>query len=216
MFGRGSGLTKAELRVLRPLTTPAKIQDFINGFRRNFELDRETCLSPRTVLRLRTAHCVEGAVLAALALRLHGRKALLVEMVATEDDDSHMLAVFKDRGYWGTITQTNHAVLRYREPVYRNIRELVMSFFHEYFLNENGKKTLRSYTRPVDLAMFDKRGWVTSEEDIWYIPEHIEEVHHYELLAPWQVRNLRPAEPVEIQAGSILVEPEPRRKRPHA
>ena len=124
-----------------------------------------------------------------------------------------MLAVFKDRGYWGTITQTNHAVLRYREPVYRNIRELVMSFFHEYFLNENGKKTLRSYTKPLDLSVFDKRGWVTAEEDIGYVPEYIEELHHYELLEPWQIRNLLPAEAVEIQAGSILVEPEPLRRK---
>jgi hypothetical protein len=213
MFGRGSGLSKAELRVLAPLDTPAKVQDFINTLRRNFEQDGETCMSPRSVLRTRQAHCVEGALLAALALRLHGRRALVVEMVATEDDDSHMLAVFKERGYWGTITQTNHAVLRYREPVYRNLRELVMSFFHEYFLNENGKKTLRNYTRPIDLAMFDKRGWVTAEEDIWYVPEYIEEVHHYDLLEPWQIRSLRPAEAVEIQAGSILVEAEPRRRK---
>ena len=213
MFGSGSGLSKTELRVLKPLNTPCKIQDFINGLKRNFELEGDTTMSPRSVLRTRHAHCVEGALLAAVALRLHGRRPLVVEMVATEDDDSHMLAVFKDRGYWGTITQTNHAVLRYREPVYRNIRELVMSFFHEYFLNENGKKTLRSYTRPIDLSIFDKRGWVTAEEDIGYVPEYIEGVRHYELLEPWQIRNLRPAEAVEIQAGSILVEPEPRRRK---
>jgi hypothetical protein len=211
-FGHGSGLAQRELRILQPLDTPSKIQDFINNLRRNFELDGETCMSPRTVLRTRSAHCVEGALLAAVALRLHGHKALAVELVATEDDDSHMLAVFKQRGYWGAITQTNHAVLRYREPVYRSVREVVMSFFHEYFLNENGKKTLRSYTRPVDLSIFDKRGWVTTEEDIAYVPEYIEGVHHYDLLEPWQVRNLRPAEPVEIEAGSILVEPEPRRR----
>ena len=211
-FGRGSGLSKAELRILAPLDTPSKVQDFVNSLKRNFELEGDTCYSPRTVLRKRQAHCVEGALLAAVALRLHGRKALAVEMVATEDDDSHMLAVFKQRGYWGAITQTNHAVLRYREPVYRSVREVVMSFFHEYFLNENGKKTLRSYTRPVDLSIFDKRGWVTTEEDIAYVPEYIEGVHHYDLLEPWQVRNLRPAEPVEIEAGSILVEPEPRRR----
>lgn len=213
MFGRGSGLSETELRILEPLNTPGKIQDFINTLKRNFELQGDTCLSPRSVLRTGQAHCVEGALLAAVALRLHGRRALVVEMVATADDDSHMLAVFKDRGYWGTITQTNHAVLRYREPVYRNIRELVMSFFHEYFLNENGKKTLRSYTKPLDLSIFDKRGWVTAEEDIGYVPEYIEELHHYELLESWQIRNLRPAEAVEIQAGSILVEPEPLRRK---
>ena len=212
-FGRGSGLSKPELSVLEPLNTPGKIQDFINGLKRNFELDGDTTMSPRSVLQTRQAHCVEGALLAAVALRLHGRPALVVELVATEDDDSHMLAVFKERGCWGTITQTNHAVLRYREPVYRNVRELAMSFFHEYFLNENGKKTLRSYTRPIDLSIFDHRGWVTAEEDIAYVPEYIEEAHHYDLLTPWQIRNLRPAEPVEIEAGSILVEPEPRRPK---
>jgi hypothetical protein len=222
MFGRGSGFTGAELAVFRRLTTPARIQGFLNELACNWERDGETCRSPRAVLRAGEAHCVEGALLAAAALRLHGHRALVVELVATADDDSHLVAVWKERGCWGAIGKTNHAVLRYREPVYRDTRELVMSFFHEYFLNANGKKTLRSFTRPVDLGRFDRRGWMTAAEDLWYIPEAIEGMRHYDLLAPWQIRRLRPADDVEIRAGEILVDPEPGpaarggRRRPEA
>jgi hypothetical protein len=209
MFGRGSGFTKRELAVFRRLDTPGKIQTFLNDLSCNWELEGETCLSPRAVLERRTAHCVEGALFAAAALRLHGRRALLVELVATADDDSHLVAVWNQGGYWGAIGKTNHAVLRYREPVYRDTRELVMSFFHEYFLNSNGKKTLRSFTRPVNLARFDRRSWMTSDDDVWYIPEYIEGVRHYQLMEPWQIRGLRRADDVEIMAGEILVDPTP-------
>lgn len=110
-------------------------------------------------------------MLAAAALRMHGHRPLVVDLKATEADDDHVIAVFRQHGSWGAISKTNHAVLRYREPVYASIRELVLSFFHEYFL-KNGKKTLRSYSQPVDLSRFDRRGWMTSEEDVWYIPEY--------------------------------------------
>jgi hypothetical protein len=210
MFGRGSGFTRAELGVFRRLDSPGKIQSFLNELRCNWELEGETCMSPRAVLESGMAHCVEGALLAAAALRLHGRRPLLVELVASADDDSHLVAVWKDHGHWGAIGKTNHAVLRYREPVYRDTRELVMSFFHEYFLNSNGKKTLRSFTRPVNLARFDRRSWMTSDDDVWYIPEYVEAVRHYELMEPRQIQGLRRADDVEITAGEILVDPKPK------
>jgi len=210
MFGRGSGFSRRELSVFRRLDSPARVQGFLNELGCNWELEGDTCMSPRRVLESGIAHCVEGALLAAAALRLHGRRALVVELVATADDDSHLVAVWNERGYWGAIGKTNHAVLRYREPVHRDTRELAISFFHEYFLNSNGEKTLRSFTRPVDLARFDRRRWMTAEEDVAYIPEAIEGMRHYELLEPWQIRGLRRADDVEIQAGEILVEPKPR------
>src|SRR5690606_1195261 len=118
----------------------------------------------------------EGAMFAAAALRANGFPPLIVDMEATEDDLDHVVAVFNANGYWGAISKTNHGVLRYREPVYRSIRELVMSYFHEYFLQTTRKKTLRTFSRPVNLSRFDKRNWETSEEDVWFIPEYLLEI----------------------------------------
>ncbi len=203
------GFSARELRALKPLTTPAKVQSFLNELGTNFEQGGDTCMSPRSVLATGKAHCVEGAVLGAAAMRLHGRAPRLVELLTTADDDPHVVAVFQERGFWGAVGKTNHAVLRYRDPVYRSLRELVMSFFHEYFLNANGAKTLRSYTRATSLAQFDARGWAVSEQDISYIPKHLEDAQHYELLEPWQIASLRSADEIEVQAGKLVVEAHP-------
>ena len=208
-----SGFSRAELAVLRPLNTPQKVQGFLNELATNFELDGDTCRSPRRVLETGEAHCVEGAILAAAAFRLAGRRALLMELLTTADDDPHVVALFQERGYWGAVGKTNHAVLRYRDAVYRDTRELAMSFFHEYFLNSNGQKTLRSITRPMNLARFDARGWTVSERDVDYIPTALEDAAHYSLLEPWQARGLRAADPIEIEAGKLVVERAPRRPR---
>lgn len=209
-WARESGLTQAELRVLQPLDTPAKVQSFLNELRTNFEEGGDTCMSPRRVLASGKAHCVEGAVLGAAAMRLHGRPAQVVELLTTADDDPHVVAIFRDRGFWGAIGKTNHAVLRYRDAVYRNLRELVMSFFHEYFLNSNGEKTLRSYTRAMSLAQFDSRGWTVSERDISYIPKRLEDARHYDLFDAKQLASLRVADEIEIEAGKLVVEKRPR------
>lgn len=206
---RESGFSADELHVLDRLDSPAEIQSYLNALRANFELEGDTCMSPRLVLRTGSAHCVEGAVLAAAAMRLHGRPAQLVELLTTADDDPHVIAIFRERGFWGALGKTNHAVLRYRDAVYKTLRELVMSYFHEYFLNSNGRKTLRSYTRPMQLSQFDKRGWATSEEPVDYIPKKLEEADHIDLLAEWQVRALRVADPIEIDAGKLIVDRKP-------
>lgn len=191
-----------EQRAFARLSTPAKIQDFLNSLPFHIVPDNDTCLSPRGVLAARTAQCMEGAMFAAVALRYHGRKPLVLDLTADKDDADHVVAVFQERGCWGAISKTNHAVLRYREPVYRTIRELVMSYFHEYFL-ENGKKTLRSYSRPVNLSRFDSLGWMTSNEPVWYIPEYLVDVRHYPILTAQQQRGLRPADALEIAAGKL-------------
>ncbi len=196
------GFNKKELKLLKSLNTPRKIQDFINKIPVNFEEHCETCFSPRLVLKYNQAHCMEGAMLAAVALRLQGHKPLVVDLTSTKDDFDHVIAVFKQNNHWGAITKTNHAVLRYREPVYKTIRELVMSFFHEYFLDD-GRKTLRSYSTPIDLSKFDKKGWMTSEEDVWYIPEHLEKIPHKQILSKKQISNLRRADKIEINVGKI-------------
>jgi hypothetical protein len=197
--------TKEEIKLFRKLNTPSKIQAFINDIPINFELDKiDTCLSPRMVLKQNKAHCTEGAFLAALLLRFHGYEPLIVDLSTTVDDDDHFLAVFKRHGHWGCITKTNHAVLRYREPVYKTIRELVISFFHEYFLSKNGKKTLRSYTKPINLKRFDQDNWMTSEEELWPIVEYIADAPHIPIINRKQIRSLRRADLTEIRFGDIL------------
>ncbi|HJX50620.1 MAG TPA: hypothetical protein VJ438_04105 [Candidatus Nanoarchaeia archaeon] len=195
--------SKEELEILKKINTPSKIQDFLNSLKTNFELNGDTCSSPRKVLREGHAHCMEGAILAAAILRLQGFKPLIVDLETNKDDYDHAIAVFNKDGFWGALSKTNHAVLRYREPVYKSIRELVMSFFHEYFLDSNGKKTLRRFSMPVDLSRFDKFAWEVSEEDVWYIPEYLVEAKHFDLLTRSQIASLRKADEIEIKAGSI-------------
>lgn len=197
-------LPQALQRVYERLTTPVKIQDYLNTLPANFETKGETCMSPLRVAETGTAHCMEGAMFAASALRFHGFPPLVMDLRAKRPDQDHVVALFKLGGYWGAISKTNHAVLRYREPVYKTLRELALSFFHEYFENTNGKKNLREYSLPVNLSRFDSLEWETSLEDLWDIPVAVDEARHYLLFSKSQEKFLRPAEPIEIAAGKIL------------
>lgn len=190
--------------------TPAEIQDFLNKLGTNFEENGETCRSPRRVCSVGRAHCLEGAMLAADYLTRIGHRPLLVHLAAKDPDDDHVIAVFRQRGFWGAISKSNHAVLRYREPIYRTIRELVLSYFHEYFLQKGGKKTLRSFTHPVNLSRFEHLNWRTAEEDLWELSDALTNAPHTSILTPAQIRGLRPADLIEIHAGQIVEEPDPR------
>jgi len=128
---------------------------------------------------------------------------LIVDLESSKDDFDHVIAVFQHKGHWGAISKTNHAVLRYRDPIYNSVRELVMSYFHEYF-DEKGRKTLRCYTEPVDLSRFDERGWMTAKENVWYIPEHLVEVPHLPLLTRSQIKLLKKPDLVEMKYGEIV------------
>ena len=173
--------TPAERRVFRRLRTPARIQRFLDDeIAYNKEPGGATCYSPRLVLRHRAAHCMEGALCAAAALRQLGHPPLLLDLESIHDDD-HVLAIFKSRGHWGAIAKSNYSGLRYREPVYRTLRELVMSYFEHYF-NLRREKTLRRYSNPVNLRRFDRQGWMTAEEDVWMIPEYLTEIAHRPVL----------------------------------
>jgi len=175
------GFDSGETRVLRALKTPERIQRFLDTeIAYNKEPDGETIRSPRRVLRDRVAHCLEGALLAAAALRIHSFPPLLLDLEAVRDDD-HVLAVFRQHDRWGAIAKSNFAGLRFREPVYRSLRELVMSYFEHYF-NASREKTLRNYSRPVNLSQFDRIRWMTSEEDLWLISEHLAGIPHVALL----------------------------------
>jgi hypothetical protein len=183
------GLNGREVRELRRLATPSKIQRFLDyDVAYNLEPDGDTCRSPRRVLRDRLAHCLEGALLAAAALRVQGFPPLVLDLEAVRDDD-HVLAVFRQHGHWGAIAKSNYAGLRFREPVYRSLRELVMSYFEHYF-NLSAEKTLRCYSRPVNLARFDRIGWMTAEEDLWPVNDHLVKIPHVALLRDGTKRRL--------------------------
>ncbi len=196
------GLNKKELRILKKLDNPKKIQDFLDKFKINFDYRKDTFMSPRRVLKIGKCHCIEGALLAALCLKLQGKKPLLVDLKTGNDDFEHVIAVFEENGRWGALSKTNHAVLRYREPIYRDIRELVMSFFHEY-TDKKGRKNLRSFSMPVDLSVFDDK-WITSEEDLWHIHDYLDKARHYSILNRKQIAGLRKADKIEIEAGKIV------------
>lgn len=139
---------------------------------------------------------------AAAAFEFHGQKPLVMDLRAIDKDSDHVVAVFKQFGCFGAVGKTNHAVLRYREPVYKTFRELAMSYFHEYFLN-NGKKTLREFSASFDLNYFNKLNWRTSEKDLFEIPQGLDEIKHYRILSGQQIKNLRPADKIEILAGKL-------------
>ena len=195
------GLTGAELAALRRLSTPDRIQAYLDGIRYNLEPDGDTLRSPRRVLRDGTAHCAEGAFLAAAAFRVNGRPPLLVDLVAVRDDD-HVVAVYRDKGLWGSVGISKFAGLRYRSPVYRTIRELVISYFDHYY-NWDGERTLRGYSRPISLAQFDRIGWMTTEDDLWPIVQHLERIGHTKVIPPTSVRGLRSLDPRSYEAGLL-------------
>jgi hypothetical protein len=194
------GFTAGEIRALRALRTPHGVQRALDAMPYHLAA---TAWSPRRVLRARTAHCLEGAVFAAAALRVLGFPPLLLDLEAVQDTD-HVLAVYRLGGHWGALAKSNFAGLRERAPVYRTVRELVMSYFEGY-INLRGDRTLRAYSRPVNLARFDRShpGWMTTEGDLWWIAEHLVGVPHVRLLAPAAVRRLRRVDRRSLAAARV-------------
>ena len=204
------GLSKAEFAVLNRLSTPQKIQDFLNRLHPNFEVDGQTCLSVRGVLQRRRAHCIEGAMLAACALWVHGEPPLLLDLRAERDYD-HVVALFRRGRCWGAISKTNPALLRWRDPVYRSLRELAMSYLHEY-ANKRHQKTLRSYAGPFDLRRFDPDLWVTNEKNCWDVGATLDDLRHRPLVTRRQARPLRLRDAVARKAGARTEHRPPLRK----
>lgn len=178
------------------------MQNFLDTIPINHERTVETCSSPLLTLRRGSAHCMEGALVAALALWMNGHRPLLMDLKTTRNDLDHVVALFKTGGYWGGITKTNHAVLRYREPIFRDPRELAASFFHEYSLPD-GRKTLRSYSAPFDLRGY-AGDWIFSEEPLWDLERRFDESRHFKLVNRSQIARLRRADDIEIRAGKIV------------
>lgn len=195
-------LHRGEISFLKSLRKPERIQRCLDErIAYNKEKEGETCRSVRRVIRDRTAHCLEGAFLAAAALRMQGHPPLLLDLEATRDDD-HVLAIYRKQGHWGAIAKSNYSGLRYREPVYRTLRELAMSYFEHYY-NPEGEKTLRRYSVAIHLERMDSLGWMTAEEDVWDIPEQIARARHYRLLDPFQIRQLSQIDRRLYHAGRL-------------
>jgi hypothetical protein len=207
---RTLGLTPAEYLVLKRLSTPEKIQDFVsNRIGINHEPNGETLLSVRGVLRERHAHCIEGAMLAACALWVNGQPPLVMYLHAVHDW-AHVITLFRRGRCWGAISKTNGPVLRWRDPIYRSLRELAVSYFHEY-ANRRGQKTLRAYSGAIDLRRFDPAIWVANEKDCWHMQDALEGARHYPLLTPAQEKRIRYRDALERRAGKLLQYPPPPR-----
>jgi hypothetical protein len=196
-------LTPSERSVFSRLSSPKKIQDFVDSVPVNLEETGETILSPRRVLRENRAHCIEGALFAAACFAYHGQPALILNFQAAAIDVDHVVTLFRRERLWGAISKTNHAVLRWRDPVYRTVRELAMSYFHEY-LTEDGKKSLRAISRPVDMCRFAPARWVTAEEDLEWLQDELNGLPHAPLVPRTRIPGLRDISPLERQALKLV------------
>jgi len=199
-FGIKLGLPPAKARQLAKLKTPTLIQDFIDKIPPNFEPGGDTCLSAGEALRQRCAHCIEAAFIAALALWMNGEPPLLLDFQARGDDD-HVVALFRRHGCWGAISKSNHVWLRHRDPVYRSLRELAMSYFHEYV--GKGRRSMLTYSIAFDLRRFDPKLWVSGKTDCWEIGGALDATRHYRLVNAAQVRSLRAPDRIEHLADKL-------------
>ena len=204
------GLDKHEFAVLSRLRTPEKAQQFLYDLKQNFETQGETCNSVREVLRVRRAHCIEGAMVAACALWIQGEPPLLLDLQAVRDFD-HVVALFRRNGRWGAISKTNGIGLRWRDPVYASLRELAMSYLHEYY-NKRDHKTLRTYSVPYDLRRLKPAEWVTNDKGAWDLVDKLEATRHYNLMSKAQLRSLVRRDPFEREVGNLLQYKKPRKK----
>jgi hypothetical protein len=202
------GLTPAEFAVLRRLDSPQKIQNFLYHLKQNFEVDGDTCRPVRAVLKAGNAHCIEGAMLAACAFWVHGEPPLLLDMRAVQDYD-HVVALFRRNGCWGAISKTNGFGLRGRDPVYRTLRELAISYFHEY-CNRRDQKTLREYSIPYDLRRIDTDIWVSGEENAWSVAEALDDLRHFKLMNGRHLKHVLRRGPFEREMGRKAQYPKPR------
>jgi hypothetical protein len=197
-------LTAGERRTISGLTTPQIIQAFLDDI--SYSTD-EFYRCPLRVLRDRAAHCFDGAVFGAAALSRIGYPPLILDMFSNGRDDEHLLAVFKIYNHWGAVAKSNFVGLRYREPVFRSLRELVMSYFEQYY-NTGREKTLRAYTRPLNLNSFRRIPWMTQDEPLERIARRTDEIQRTPLLTEKMIAGLSPVDPRSYQAGLYGSDPD--------
>ena len=203
------GLPRSLAARLAGLRTPERIQDFVNSLRWNLESDGPTARSVAVAVRHGEAHCVEAAFIAACSLWVAGEPPLLMDMGAAQGDVDHVVALFRRHGCWGAISKSNSPFLRYRDPIYRSLRELALSFFPQYVRKR--RKTLRTYSVSFDLRRVDPHLWVTHPGFCHEVVDALTAARHYGILPPGGDRSLRPID--EIEARSNLLRDHPPRGR---
>ena len=191
-------LSPFERSIFSKLNKPDRIQNYLDALPQNFSYSRaETCRSPRVLLRKKKAYCFEGALFAAAALAFWGRQPWLLDIQTTDADRDHVVALFKEKGLWGAISKTNNPVLRWRDPVYKSIRELAMSYFHEYYLYKSGEKTMRAFSKPFDLSKYAPEKWVVAQDNLEWLAEELDASPHYPVAPSSVVKKLRRASTLE-------------------
>ncbi len=196
-----SNFNDKELKTLKSFKSPIDIQHFLNNIDYNPEYITR---SPKEILKHKKANCFEGALFAAAALRFLGYKPLIVDLMA-ENDDDHVIAIFKQDNFYGAVAKSNTTLLRFREPVYKTLRELVLSYF-EFYFNTLGEKSLRSYSNPIDLTILDKYNWMTTEKDLEFIGDYLFEIYHHPIIPKKLIRKLSIADKEVVDlcfSGSI-------------
>jgi hypothetical protein len=205
-------LTPAEHRIFARLDTPQKIQTFLDRLPVNFGLNGDTAMSPRSVLKARMAHCAEGAIFAAAALAYHGRPPLLMDIRALPSDQDHIIALFRERGLWGAISKTNHAILRWRDPIYRSPRELAMTYAHEYAL-PGGKKSMLSFSKPFSLARYSPRSWVITPDDLDQVLVDLDASPHLPVAPRRALHERRRMSRIEMLSQAVVQWKDPRKPK---
>lgn len=198
-------LNKKELSIIKKLPTPNKVQDFLDKVPFNFEKEGETYMSPRRMLETNTAHCFEGAIFAFLCLKYHGYQTGLLDLKvkrSAKEDSDHTLCVFEINHFWGAISKTNHSVLRGRDPIYKDTRELALSYFHEYFLN-TGEKTLESFSKPFNVVKKFGLDWIHTKEDLDEIALALDKSPHARFVPDKNKKLIRRASKTEIKGAGI-------------
>ncbi|MBI5066389.1 hypothetical protein HZA97_09220 [Candidatus Woesearchaeota archaeon] len=194
--------TPKERNLLETLDTPRKIQDYLDDIKYD---PSDGARSPRITIKERKSHCFGGALLAAAALRYHGKPPLILDLECSKgEDEDHVLAIYKQNGYWGAVSKSKFAVIRFRDPVYKNLRELVMTFY-EFFFNSKGKKTLRTYSNPIDLTKFDD-DWMISENTLDNLEDHLFKIQHHNILTPKNVNAVNKVDQKLLELGFIGVD----------
>ncbi len=209
-LAQSRGLPLQHARTLAKLKTPQAIQDFLVHFPQNFEPEGDTARTVASALDAGCAHCIEGALIAAFALWLQGFPPLLIDFNAHQDMD-HVIAPFQLNGRWGAISKTNYACLRWRDPIYRSVRELAMSYFHEYA--KGPRKTLRSYSRPFALKKLAPSLWIHGPQNCWTLTQRITDAPHETIVSAAMAKKLRPRDDIEVATDRLTVFPIPRWKK---
>jgi hypothetical protein len=196
-------LSPAEHRIFKKLDTPNKIQNYLDALPQNFSYSRGMTLrSPRRILEKPSAYCFEGALFAAASLAYHGGEPLIMDLRAIDPDVDHVITPFRENGLWGAISKTNYSVLKWRDPVYKSIRELAMSYFHEYFL-DNGTKSFKDYSLPFNLKKFSPDKWVTAVEPLEWLAVALDDSRHYPTVPTRIFKKLRRASKAEVEASDV-------------